>query len=75
MLRYKVYFEIYGRKMQTTVLAENEYDAMHQITGEILFHKVENVGDNGDCRIQDAGKDAGVPSDGLEELKRMMGMS
>ncbi len=41
MKTFKVYFEFFGRKMHTTVQAQNEYDAMESIKKRIIFHKVE----------------------------------
>lgn len=40
MKNYTVYFEIYGKKMKTKVLAETKKDAKNQIRGKIKFHKV-----------------------------------
>lgn len=40
MKNYKIYFEIYGKKMQTTVLAKNEHDAMDSVKNKIKFIKV-----------------------------------
>lgn len=40
MKRYKIYFEIYGKKMQTTITAKNEHDAMDLVKNEIKFIKV-----------------------------------
>lgn len=40
MKNYTVYFEIYGKKMKTKVLAETKKDAENQIKSKIKFHKV-----------------------------------
>ena len=37
---YTVYFEIFGKKMKTTVQAKSEEDAKYQIMGKIIWHKV-----------------------------------
>lgn len=42
---YEVYFELYGRRMKTTVLAENEGDATSQILQKVKFHKVAKAKD------------------------------
>ena len=41
MSKYTVYFELYGKKMKTTVEAENEEQAKNKITNKIKFYKVE----------------------------------
>ena len=40
MKNYKIYFEFYGKKMQTTVKAKNEHDAMDIVKNKIKFFKV-----------------------------------
>lgn len=40
MKNYDVYFEIYGKRMKTTVFAENEGAAKEKIKSKIIFHKV-----------------------------------
>lgn len=40
-MKYKVWFEIYGKRMQTTVEANNETDAKAMIKSKIIFYKVE----------------------------------
>ena len=45
MKNYKVYFEFYGRKMQTNVLAENEEKAKEMIKNKIVFHEVKKAND------------------------------
>lgn len=37
---YDVYFELFGKKMKTTVLAENEADAKTEVKAKIVFYKV-----------------------------------
>jgi len=41
MKRYKIYFEFYGKKMSTTVMAENEFEAKNQVRNRINFLKTE----------------------------------
>lgn len=41
MAKYTVYFEIYGKRMKTTVEANNDTDAKAMIKSKIIFHKVE----------------------------------
>ena len=41
MKRYKIYFEFYGKKMSTTVMAENEFQAKNQVRNRINFLKIE----------------------------------
>lgn len=41
MRNYKVYFELFGKKMCKIQLAQNETDAKQRIEDSIKFHKVE----------------------------------
>ena len=41
MKYYTVYFEIYGKKMKTTVLAKSQDDAKQQVVNKISFIKIE----------------------------------
>jgi hypothetical protein len=41
MRNYDVYFELFGKKMKTRVIAENETDAQQKIFLSIIFHKLE----------------------------------
>jgi predicted PolB exonuclease-like 3'-5' exonuclease len=48
MNKYIVYFEIFGKKMKTAVMAENQSEAKTIIKNKIKFHKIE---------IEDGGED------------------
>lgn len=39
MKKFKVYFEIYGKKLCTTVSAVSEHDAKNIVSSKIKFHK------------------------------------
>jgi hypothetical protein len=41
MKEYRVYFEIFGKKMKTTVEAVSENQAKEMIKNRIIFHKIE----------------------------------
>lgn len=41
MRNFDVYFEIFGKKMKTRILAENEEKAKEEVKNKIVFHKVE----------------------------------
>jgi hypothetical protein len=41
MKNHTIYFELYGKKMKATILAESKADAMQKIRDKIVFHKVE----------------------------------
>lgn len=43
MKKFKVYFELYGKKMVSTIEADTEADARAEIRYRIKFHKVEEV--------------------------------
>jgi len=45
---YSVYFEIYGKKMKSKVLADSVEDAKQQVIDKIVFHKI--VSDDDDER-------------------------
>lgn len=40
MKNHTVYFEIFGKKMRTNILAESENDAKLKIQNKIIFHKI-----------------------------------
>lgn len=40
MKNYDIYFEIYGKKLKTSVFAESESDAKQKIYNKIIFHKI-----------------------------------
>ena len=40
MKNYDVYFEIYGKRLKTTILAESEEKAKEIVRNKIVFHKV-----------------------------------
>jgi hypothetical protein len=44
--QYEVWFEVYGKKMKTTVLAKHEIEAKELIRQQIIFYKVEQSKDN-----------------------------
>jgi hypothetical protein len=51
--KYRVFFEIYGKKMQAVIEAFSKEDAANEIKDRILFHKIvldvqpEERGDKG----------------------------
>lgn len=47
-MRYKVFFEFFGRKMQHEVEAGSIDQAKHLIEKKIIFHKVEKSHDDVD---------------------------
>jgi fructose-1,6-bisphosphatase len=40
-MKYKIYFELFGKRMVTTVDARSIEDAKKQVKDKIVFHKVE----------------------------------
>jgi hypothetical protein len=40
IMKYDVYFEIYGKKMRATVQAETMTEAKQKVTNKIIFHKI-----------------------------------
>lgn len=47
-MKYRIYFEFFGRKMQTEVDAGSIDQAKHLIEKKIIFHKVEKSRDDVD---------------------------
>lgn len=47
MYKFKVYFELFGKKMKTEVLAINETQAKEIILSKVKFIKVKMIEDNG----------------------------
>lgn len=43
MKEYNVYFEIYGKKLKTTVVARDAQDARRVVMSRIIWDKVEEV--------------------------------
>ena len=41
MKKYNIYFEIYGKKLKTTVNANDPQEAMNLVKNKIIFHKIE----------------------------------
>lgn len=46
--KYKIYFTIYGKKMQTIIEAESEFDAECQLRNKIAIDKVETLSSRDD---------------------------
>ena len=44
MKQFRVHFEMYGRKMKTTISATNPAAAKRAVIDKIKFHKVERIG-------------------------------
>ncbi len=43
MKTYKIYFELFGKKMQTNINADNENEVKENIKNKIIFHKILEV--------------------------------
>ena len=46
--KFEVYFEMFGKRMKTEVLAEDEAEARYLILGKVVFHKIETAKQTGD---------------------------
>ena len=44
-MKYKIYFEAFGRKLKTTIEADSESEAMHSIRNKIEILRVEKAED------------------------------
>ena len=53
MKNYDVYFDIYGKKLKTTVTAENKYEAMEIVRKKVVFIKVVERDDDMLNRLKD----------------------
>jgi hypothetical protein len=75
MKNYKIYFEIYGKRLVTTVSAENQEHAKQIIVNKIIFHKIILTDDNDDIFSQED-NDKPTPSDydNLDYLKNILGI-
>ena len=52
-MKYRVYFEAFGKKLKTIVEANSETEAMHSIRNQIEILKIEEVGgDSGDEAVE-----------------------
>lgn len=40
MKKYKLYFEFYGKNMQTTVIAKSEIEAKQKVKDNLVFLKI-----------------------------------
>lgn len=38
---FTVYFEVFGKRMKTEVLANDKEDARYLVLGKVIFHKIE----------------------------------
>lgn len=47
MRKHTIYFEIFGKKLKTTVMANNEREAKELIKNKIIFHKIQAERDVG----------------------------
>jgi hypothetical protein len=43
MNTYRIYFELYGKKMMTSITAKTKAEAISQLRNKIEIHKVENL--------------------------------
>jgi len=72
MKNYTVYFEIYGKKLKTTVMANNREHAEEIIRNKIIFHKIALMDDDKDDLFSK--EDDMPPNDGLDYLKNILGI-
>ncbi len=61
MTKYKIYFELFGKKMSTEIFALNEERAKDILRSKIIFHKIEDL---------DAKKKSDDFIDGLKKMAR-----
>lgn len=60
---YEVYFEIGGKKMRTTVMAESEEKAKTRVKEKIKFHKITYKRDFVDDQAKDLFSALGIKHD------------
>ena len=72
MKNFEVFFELYGKKMKTTVCAYNETAAKKIVQEKIVFHKIVEKTDN-DLSDEDVKNFLGN-DDTLNDLMDMLGM-
>jgi hypothetical protein len=49
MKKYEIYFELFGKKMKTTITAPTKDVAKQIVKDKIIFHKIEREPDFGDA--------------------------
>jgi hypothetical protein len=42
-MKYRIFFEIYGKKMQTVIEAKSENEAKEKVKNKIIFDKIESA--------------------------------
>jgi hypothetical protein len=57
-MKFRVFFELYGKKMQTVVESENEQCAEYEVRSAIIFRKIYRIKED----------------TALDELKKMFGI-
>ena len=67
MKKYTVYFELFGKKMKTTVRASSKIEAQEQILSKVKFYKVEPE------RFTE--KESKMFVDGMQDLMEMFGIN
>ena len=45
MNKYLIYFEIFGKKMKTEIMARDREDAKRKMKEKIIFYKIEKISD------------------------------
>lgn len=68
MKTYEIYFELFGKKMKTTITANSEYEAKDEIFNKIEFHKISCI-DETDDEIKTEHENAT-----LDELMSILGI-
>jgi hypothetical protein len=53
MPHYNIKFEIYGKKMQTTIQADSMIEAERKLRSKIIIHETKQVRDNSDDFVTD----------------------
>jgi hypothetical protein len=51
MKEFKVYFEIYGKKMMAVIEANSAAEAKRKVLDKVIFHKVVEQNDDGDDMV------------------------
>lgn len=70
MKNFEIFFELYGKKMKTIIVANNETDAKKNVQDNIIFYKIiEKVDDKKDI------KDFMGNNDSFNKLMDIFGMN
>lgn len=67
---YIIYFEIFGKKMKTTIDANSQKEAKQKVKDKIIFHKIDGVNEG----VDEGVKNENIKQFDIDGLKDFLGM-